>query len=72
MGSRGLGAVTAFDVLRKRARDSRRRVADIAAEILAAAGAGADHGAPGRAEAESRTGRPAEAESRTGRRADGG
>jgi GAF domain-containing protein len=38
MGSRGLDAVTAFDVLRKRARDSQRRVADVAAEMLAAAG----------------------------------
>src|SRR5436305_2067721 len=45
MGSQGLGAVTAFNVLRKRARDSRRRVADLAAEILEAAGTGADHGA---------------------------
>jgi GAF domain-containing protein len=45
MGARGLDAVTAFDVLRKRARDSRRRVADIATEILAAAGAGVDNGA---------------------------
>lgn len=34
MGARGLDAVTAFDVLRKRARDSRRRVADVAAEVL--------------------------------------
>lgn len=38
MGSQGLDAVTAFDVLRKRARDSQRRVADVAAEMLAAAG----------------------------------
>jgi GAF domain-containing protein len=38
MGSRGLDAVTAFDVLRKRARDSHRRVAEVAAEMLAAAG----------------------------------
>jgi GAF domain-containing protein len=34
MGAHGLDAVTAFDVLRKRARDSRRRVADVATEIL--------------------------------------
>ncbi len=37
MGSQGLDAVTAFSALRKRARDSRRRVADVAAEILPAA-----------------------------------
>jgi hypothetical protein len=36
MGSNGLDAVTAFSVLRKRARDSQRRVADVSAEILAA------------------------------------
>ena len=34
MGTHRLDAVTAFDVLRKRARDSRRRVADVATEIL--------------------------------------
>jgi GAF domain-containing protein len=34
MGTHRLDAVTAFDVLRKRARDSRRRVADVAAEVL--------------------------------------
>jgi GAF domain-containing protein len=34
MGAHGLDAVTAFDVLRRRARDSRRRVADIATELL--------------------------------------
>jgi len=34
MGAHGLDAVTAFNVLRKRARDSRRRIADVAAEIL--------------------------------------
>jgi len=34
MGAHGLEAVTAFDVLRKRARDSRRRVADVAAEVI--------------------------------------
>jgi GAF domain-containing protein len=34
MGTQRLDAVTAFDVLRKRARDSRRRVADVATEIL--------------------------------------
>jgi GAF domain-containing protein len=44
MGSRGLDAVTAFDVLRKRARDSQRRVANVAAEVLAAAGSATDAG----------------------------
>jgi hypothetical protein len=44
MGVQGLDAVTAFDVLRKRARDSRRRVADVAAELLAAAGNATDAG----------------------------
>jgi GAF domain-containing protein len=34
MGTHRLDAVTAFDVLRKQARDSRRRVADVATEIL--------------------------------------
>jgi hypothetical protein len=34
MGTHRLDAVTAFDVLRKRARDSRRRVADVATEVL--------------------------------------
>jgi len=34
MGTHRLDAVTAFDALRKRARDSRRRVADVAAEVL--------------------------------------
>ena len=34
MGTHRLDAVTAFDVLRKQARDSRRRVADVASEIL--------------------------------------
>jgi GAF domain-containing protein len=34
MGARGLDAVTAFSLLRKHARDSRRRVADVAAEVL--------------------------------------
>ena len=34
MGTHHLDAVTAFDVLRRRARDSRRRVADVATEIL--------------------------------------
>lgn len=33
MGAHNLDAVTAFDVLRKRARDSRRHVADVAAEV---------------------------------------
>jgi GAF domain-containing protein len=35
MGSQDLDAVTAFSLLRKRARDSQRRVADVSAEILA-------------------------------------
>jgi GAF domain-containing protein len=39
IGSQGLDAVTAFDMLRKRARDSRRRVADVAAELLGPGGA---------------------------------
>jgi GAF domain-containing protein len=34
MGTQRLDAVTAFDVLRRRARDSQRRVADVATEIL--------------------------------------
>jgi len=34
MGTHRLDAVTAFDVLRKQARDSRRRVADVATEVL--------------------------------------
>ena len=34
MGAHRLDAVTAFDVLRKQARDSRRRVADVATEVL--------------------------------------
>jgi GAF domain-containing protein len=34
MGTQRLDAVTAFDVLRRRARDSRRRVADVASELL--------------------------------------
>jgi GAF domain-containing protein len=34
MGAHGLTATTAFNMLRKRARDSRRRVADVAAEVL--------------------------------------
>jgi GAF domain-containing protein len=41
MGAHGLDAVTAFDILRKQARDSRRRVADVAAEVLAPAPGGA-------------------------------
>jgi GAF domain-containing protein len=44
MGAHNLDAVTAFDVLRKRARDSRRRVADVAAEITGPAGG--NQGAP--------------------------
>ena len=43
MGAHRLDAVTAFDLLRRRARDSRRRVADIAAEVLdGAAGPASD------------------------------
>lgn len=34
MASHGLDAVTAFHLLRRQARDSRRRVADLAAEVL--------------------------------------
>lgn len=34
MGTRGLDAVTAFDLLRRQARDSRRRVADVATDLL--------------------------------------
>ena len=34
MGTRHLDAVTAFDMLRRRARDSRRRVADVATDIV--------------------------------------
>ena len=34
MGAHGLTAATAFNLLRKQARDSRRRVADVAAEVL--------------------------------------
>jgi GAF domain-containing protein len=34
MGTRRLDAVTAFDVLRRQARDSRRRVADVATDLL--------------------------------------
>src|SRR5580704_10255514 len=34
MGAHGLTATTAFNLLRKQARDSRRRVADVAAEVL--------------------------------------
>ena len=40
MGSHGLDAVTAFNALRKRARDSQRKVADVAADVLAGTGAG--------------------------------
>jgi GAF domain-containing protein len=36
MAAHRLDATTAFDVLRKRARDSRRHIADIAAEVLGA------------------------------------
>ncbi len=34
MGARGLDAVAAFDLLRRQARDSRRRVADVATDLL--------------------------------------
>jgi GAF domain-containing protein len=37
MGAHRLDAVTAFDVLRRQARDSRRRVADVATEVLGGA-----------------------------------
>lgn len=40
MGAHQLDAVTAFNILRKRARDSRRRVADVATEILGGPGTG--------------------------------
>ena len=46
MGTRSLDAVTAFDVLRKRARDSGRRVADVATDVLGqttASGPGGHH-----------------------------
>jgi GAF domain-containing protein len=44
MGSQGLEAVTAFNVLRKRARDSRRRIGDVSAEILAGKATGTGSG----------------------------
>jgi GAF domain-containing protein len=37
MGAHQLDAVTAFDVLRRRARDSRRRIADVAGQMLGGA-----------------------------------
>src|SRR5256885_7229006 len=37
MGTQRLDAVTAFDVLRRRARDSRRPVADVASDLLGGA-----------------------------------
>ncbi|HEY5984780.1 MAG TPA: GAF and ANTAR domain-containing protein [Streptosporangiaceae bacterium] len=40
MATHGLDAIAAFNVLRKRARDAQDRVADVAAEILAARAAG--------------------------------
>jgi GAF domain-containing protein len=46
MGSLGLDPVTSFDVLRKRARDSRHRVADVAAEVLRGMEAGANDRPP--------------------------
>jgi AmiR/NasT family two-component response regulator len=53
MGAHGLDAVTAFNILRKRARDSRRRIADVAAEILeqAPASASGEHPQTGRSHA---------------------
>ena len=53
MGTHRLDAVTAFDLLRRRARDSRRRVADVAAEVLdgAAGPAGDDRAGDLRPEA---------------------
>jgi len=48
IGSRGLDAATAFSVLRKRARDSQRRVADVAADLLGAAGSPPDAGSRNR------------------------
>ena len=47
MGAHGLDAVTAFNVLRKRARDSRRRVADVAAEVVGQSGPPAAGDLPG-------------------------
>jgi GAF domain-containing protein len=49
MGAHGLDAVTAFNALRKRARDSRQRIANVAAEILEGAPATApgDQSQPG-------------------------
>jgi GAF domain-containing protein len=48
IGSRGLDAATAFSVLRKRARDSQRRVADVAADLLGGAGSPPDAGSRNR------------------------
>jgi GAF domain-containing protein len=45
MGACKLDAVTAFDLLRKRARDSRRRIAEVAAEVLGGTGPAAPPGA---------------------------
>ena len=48
MGTHRVDAVTAFNVLRKRARDERRRVAEVAAEILPGGGpSGTDGQSPG-------------------------
>jgi len=44
MGSQGLDAVTAFNVLRKRARDSRRRIGDVGADLLTGTDAGEQAG----------------------------
>jgi GAF domain-containing protein len=49
MGTHGLDAVTAFDALRRQARDSRRLVADVAADLLSGAGGLPDGAAGGAA-----------------------
>ena len=54
MGAHGLTAATAFNMLRRQARDTRRRVADVAAEVLGGstgpdAGQIRDRRSPGRA-----------------------
>ncbi len=53
MGAHGLDAGTAFNALRKRARDSRRPIADVAAEILeqAPAAGWAEHPQTGKSHA---------------------
>ncbi len=47
MGAHKLDAVTSFNILRKRARDSRRRIADVAGEILGDPTAGGPAGGTG-------------------------